>query len=449
MASFAVASTSEWTKSFDAGASSGPYALAYEWSFGDGGSGEGVTPRHGYGAPGDYNVELKVTDAKGTSETATASVHVAPDDTAPSISIATPTPDAVYFVAQPVGAAYSCSDDGGSGISECLAPVNSGEFIDTTEPGDKSLTVKSKDVAGHETIASVAYHVVSAIPTVTITAPSDGATYARGTLVPANFTCAVLFVSATCTALAPDGTHVSNGAPFDTSTLGPHTFTVLARTPQNTTTTKTVGYDVVDATAPTATVSLPADSSVIPRGKVVHAAFSCADEPTGSGLASCVGERPVGAAIDTATPGRKTFTVRAKDEAGNVGTTVARYTVSNYPTLPSSVSLKYAFASRDASIHITRLLVTRTPKRAHVTVRCRGRGCPKRGSQAVVTKHRGQLVLRRWARTSLWPGATSQSSSPSRSRPVSKRSTACAVDIASTKQNCACRPTKTASTASG
>jgi hypothetical protein len=181
---------------------------------------------------------------------------------------------------------------------------------------------------------------------------------------------------------------------------------VIARTPQGTSTTKTVGYDVVDGTAPIATVSVPGESSVIPRGAPVRASYSCRDEDGGSGLVSCVGDRPVGAPIDTSTPGKKTFTVRATDQAGNAGTTVARYFVSNYPTLPSGVSLRYVFSQRSPSISIKSLRVTRVPKGARIAVLCDGRGCPQRAGRPVVTNRRGQVVLRAWAGTGLFPGAT-------------------------------------------
>ena len=39
--------------------------LTFAWLFGDGGSGSGATPLHGYGSAGSYTVALAVTDAKG------------------------------------------------------------------------------------------------------------------------------------------------------------------------------------------------------------------------------------------------------------------------------------------------------------------------------------------------------------------------------------------------
>ena len=130
------------------------------------------------------------------------------------------------------------------------------------------------------------------------------------------------------------------------------------------------------------------------------------DEAGGSGLASCSGERASGAPVDTATPGSKTFTVRSKDRAGNEGSTTIRYYVSNYPTLPSSVSMKYVYGSSAASIKIKRLLVSRAPKGARIAVRCHGEGCPKSKHRPLVMAHDGQVVLRRWKGTELRPGET-------------------------------------------
>jgi hypothetical protein len=62
--------------------------------------------------------------------------------------------------------------------------------------------------------------------------------------------------------------------------------------------------------------------------QTVTAAYTCVDEAGGSGTASCQGNVAVGAAIDTATAGTKTFTVSASDQAGNTSTKTVGYTVS-------------------------------------------------------------------------------------------------------------------------
>ena len=54
-------------------------------------------------------------------------------------------------------------------------------------------------------------------------------------------------------------------------------------------------------------------------GSEVIVDFSCRDEG-GSGLVSCEGNVPDGAALDTSTLGPKTVTVSARDGAGNEAT---------------------------------------------------------------------------------------------------------------------------------
>jgi hypothetical protein len=55
--------------------------------------------------------------------------------------------------------------------------------------------------------------------------------------------------------------------------------------------------------------------------------YSCADEPNGSGLASCQGSVADGSPLDTKTVGAKTFEVNATDNAGNHATTSVSYSV--------------------------------------------------------------------------------------------------------------------------
>ena len=78
---------------------------------------------------------------------------------------------------------------------------------------------------------------------------------------------------------------------------------------------------------PEVTIDTPADGAVYARGEHVTADYSCADEPNGSGLESCVGDVPDGGALDTSTLGEHTFTVEATDRAGNTGSKTVNYTV--------------------------------------------------------------------------------------------------------------------------
>ena len=83
----------------------------------------------------------------------------------------------------------------------------------------------------------------------------------------------------------------------------------------------------VDAVAPTATITAPADGATFAHGAAVNAAYSCADA-CGSGVSSCTGPVANGAAIDTQTSGQHTFAVTAHDAAGNTTTTTVTYTVT-------------------------------------------------------------------------------------------------------------------------
>lgn len=77
-----------------------------------------------------------------------------------------------------------------------------------------------------------------------------------------------------------------------------------------------------DATAPTITLSTPAEGATYLRYQTVHASYSCSD--AGSGIAHCGGSRRNREPLDTGSPGEKTFSVTATDRAGNT-TTVARH----------------------------------------------------------------------------------------------------------------------------
>jgi hypothetical protein len=120
---------------------------------------------------------------------------------------------------------------------------------------------------------------------------------------------------------------VADGAALDTGSVGQKTFTVNAKDKAGNDASKTVTYTVADRAAPSINLTTPVDGSVYKLGQRVLAEYSCADEAGGSGLASCDGTVPVGAAIDTSEVGPKSFEVRAADNAGNGAVKTVGYSV--------------------------------------------------------------------------------------------------------------------------
>jgi len=91
--------------------------------------------------------------------------------------------------------------------------------------------------------------------------------------------------------------------------------------------TVSVIEDLRDTTPPAITLTTPAQGAVYTLNQAVLADYTCEDESGGSGLASCVGDVPDGAAIDTASVGPNTFTVAAEDNAGNIASLTQAYSV--------------------------------------------------------------------------------------------------------------------------
>lgn len=88
--------------------------------------------------------------------------------------------------------------------------------------------------------------------------------------------------------------------------------------------------EAADTTPPTITLTTPTDGATYTVGDTVTASYNCADEG-GSGLESCAGPVADGSALDTSTPGSYSFTVEAKDNAGNTASVTHGYTVAAPP----------------------------------------------------------------------------------------------------------------------
>jgi hypothetical protein len=73
------------------------------------------------------------------------------------------------------------------------------------------------------------------------------------------------------------------------------------------------------------TILWPFDGLTFNRNDKQHAIYLCVD--LRSGMAQCAGTVPNGALIDTASAGTKSFTLNAKDNAGNTRSSTVHYKV--------------------------------------------------------------------------------------------------------------------------
>jgi uncharacterized repeat protein (TIGR01451 family) len=266
------------------------------------------------------------------NESSVTHTYTVIDDTPPTITLRTPPDGATYTLNQDVNADYECADEsGGSGLASCEGTVRDGAPIDTATLGVKNFTVTARDNAGNERSVTHQYRVTPrdlSAPRIEIRTPQAGAGYPRGAVVVADYECAD---EAGGSGLASCAGPVADGEPIDTATLGGKEFTVLARDNAGNQASVGVGYMVIDVTPPTVTLRSPPDGAVYDVGQEVRADYECADDFGGAGLASCAGPVADGDPIDTATAGPKSFTVTARDNAGNERSLTHRYTVSAPP----------------------------------------------------------------------------------------------------------------------
>ena len=277
------------------------------------------------GALGSHSFSVDASDNAGNPNSKTVAYTVV-DVTAPTITINSPIDNALIPRDALVAADYSCADEAdGSGLASCAGPVASGANIDTSSLGSHTFTVQAVDNAGNPSTKTVTYSVIDVTPpTIAINTPTDGQSIPQHAVVGADYVCADESGGsglATC-----DGT-VANGAAIDTSTLGSHSFTVDATDNAGNPNSATVSYTVVDVTGPAITVTAPSAGQSFVLGQSANAAYSCADEVDGSGLASCLGNVANGAALDTSSVGSKALTVNASDNAGNPSTKTVAYKV--------------------------------------------------------------------------------------------------------------------------
>jgi hypothetical protein len=108
---------------------------------------------------------------------------------------------------------------------------------------------------------------------------------------------------------------------------GAYIFKMRATDAAGNTSAPTAYTFLIDTTPPNIKISSPTQTTYI-LGQAVTASYSCAEESSGAGLASCGGTVSDGSLIDTTSVGKKSFTVTAVDYAGNSASQSVGYTMA-------------------------------------------------------------------------------------------------------------------------
>jgi hypothetical protein len=284
------------------------------------------------GAPFGWSLWTIDADGTGLQQLTPGSADLGPDwgssqvvpepspPAAPTIEIFSPTDGGFYLPGMQSIAFYTCSS-AVSFVVSCSGDLPSGAPLDLSAPGTRTFTVRALDAEGRTATKTVSYEVVDVVPPdIHLRTPADGASYELGAAVTIDYSCSDAGGVASCEGDRPDG------SPLDTTQPGSHTFTVLAVDQAGHSRQVTATYTVVAARPPSIALDAPADGATFTLGSTVLAAYSCQSGSTAQ-IISCSGDVPSGAAIDTASVGAKTFTVRAVDGSSRTATLTHAYSV--------------------------------------------------------------------------------------------------------------------------
>ena len=252
---------------------------------------------------GPVSVTVTARDNAGNETVVTNTVTVE-DQTKPTITLTTPAEGAVYELGSTCMAEYSCADEpNGSGLDSCEGTVANGAAVDTASLGQKTFTVNASDEAGNTRVQE------RELPVVDANAARDHRhdPGRRGGLRGGRAVAAELLLHGSRTpAWTAAWAAWPVGAAVDTASVGEKT---LHRPGQR----QGRQHRLQDRELPRGGHERPGHHAhEAGRGRACtrsasgcSPSYSCADEPNGSGLATCQGSVANGAALDTASVGRR------------------------------------------------------------------------------------------------------------------------------------------------
>ena len=245
----------------------------------------------------------------------------AQDTTPPSIAATvTGTTGANGWYTSNVGLSWTVTDP----QSRIRSRTGCGTVSITSDTSGHTYTCTATSRGGTSS-RSVTIKRDATLPTATITAPGNGATYSVGQAVAASFSCTdAMSGVASCTG------PVATGAAINTTSVGAKTFTVAATDNAGNTKAATVSYNVVDTTPPMIT---PTVSGTLGNNgwytSSVNVTWSVTDAQ--STISAQTGCGPVSITADTSAAGT-TITCSATSAGGSSNTPV---TIKRDATLPT------------------------------------------------------------------------------------------------------------------
>ena len=248
---------------------------------------------------GAHALTAKATDDDAAATTS-AAVNITVTDPAnvnPTVSITSPADGSNFASGAAVAIAANAADTDGTvasveffvdGVSVGLDNTAPYEASYTAVSGPHALTAKATDDDGGQTVSTavnITVDTANVAPTVSITAPVNGATYTTGAAVAIAATAADTDGTVTSVEFFVDGVSVGvdNSAPYEasyTATLGAHALTAKATDDDTASTTSSVvNITVTDPSnlSPTVSITSPADGASYNLGDVVAIAANAAD----------------------------------------------------------------------------------------------------------------------------------------------------------------------------
>lgn len=279
---------------------------------------------------GLHTFQVRATDSAGNVDPTPASYSWTVDTTAPDTSItAQPTNPSnsssasFSFTSNETGASFECKLDG-SGFTACTTPQNYTSLAD----GPHTFQVRSVDAAGNVDLTPVSYSwtVDSTAPDTSLTVfPLDPSNTASASF---SFTSSEAGSTFECKLDSGGFTLCTSPQSYSSLAEGPHTFQVRAKdSAGNVDPTPATRTWTIDTTAPDTSISTkptsPTNATSASFTFTATEAFSTFECKLDSGAFTvCTSPQSYSSLAE----GSHTFSVRARDVAGNVDATPASYT---------------------------------------------------------------------------------------------------------------------------